>query len=45
MANDRQGRGGEDVNSIFNSCFFIYFSLLGDFCTENTIKKKRMVKY
>ena len=29
-----------DENSVFNTCFFIYCSLLlGDFCTENIIKK------
>ena len=40
MGNDRQGRGGEDENSILNTCFLTYGSLLGDFCTENIIKKK-----
>ena len=44
MGNGRQGRGGgrgrEDVNGIFDSCFFMYCSLLGDFCSENIIFKK-----
>ena len=26
--------GGEDVNSILNTCFLIYCSFKGDFCTE-----------
>ena len=33
--------GGDDVNSILNTFFFIYCSLLGDFCTENIIEKKK----
>ena len=33
--------GREDVNSILNTCCLIYCSLLGDFCAENIIKKKR----
>ena len=34
------GRGG-DVNSILNTCFLMYCSLLGDFCTENIIFLKK----
>ena len=37
------GGVGEDENSILNTCFLTYGSLLGDFCTENIIKKS-MVK-
>ena len=37
------GGGGEDENSILNTCFLTYGSSLGDFCTENIIKKS-MVK-
>ena len=45
MGNDRQGRaskgggGAEDVNSILNTCFLIYCSFEGGFCTEKIIKK------
>ena len=45
MGKDSYGRGeggdGEDVNSILNTCFFIYCSLLGDFCNENIIFLKK----
>ena len=34
------GGGREDVNGIFKTCFLIYCSLLGDFCSENIIFKK-----
>jgi len=34
------GGGGEDVNSLLNTRFLIYCSLLGDFCSENIILKK-----
>ena len=34
------GRGREEVKGIFDSCFLIYCSLLGDFCSENIILKK-----
>ena len=50
MGNNRWGeRGGgggwgKDVNSIINTCLFVYCSLLGIFCTENIISKKKMVK-
>ena len=30
--------GGKPVNSILNTCFAIYCSLLGDLCTKNIIK-------
>ena len=36
----RRGGGGggeEDVNSILNTCFLIYGSFEGDFCTEKII--------
>ena len=36
--------GGEHVNSILNTCFLIYGSFEGDFCTEKIIfflKKKQ----
>ena len=37
----REGRGcEEDVNSILNTCFLIYCSFYGDFCTEKIILKK-----
>ena len=39
---------GGDVNSILNTCFLVYCSFQGDFCTKKIIKKKeekRMVKY
>ena len=39
----REG-GGEGVNSIINTCLFVYCSLLGIFGTENIVSKK-MVKY
>ena len=32
--------GGEDVNSILNTCFLIYCSFNGDFCTEKIKIKK-----
>ena len=35
----RGGGGGEDENSLLNTCFLTYGSSLGDFCTENIIKK------
>ena len=35
-----EGGGGEDVNIMLNTCFLMYCSLLGDFCTENIILKK-----
>ena len=36
------GEGGDkSVNSILNTCFAIYCSLLGDLCTKNIIKKKK----
>ena len=38
------GGGREDVNGIFKTCFLIYCSLLGGFCSENIIFKK-IVKY
>ena len=46
MGNNRWGeRGGggwgKDVNSIINTCLFVYCSLLGIFCTENIISKKK----
>ena len=48
MGNNRWGErgegGGEGVNSIINTCLFVYCSLLGIFCTENILSKK-MVKY
>ena len=50
MGNDRWGEkgegggGGEGVNSIINTCLFVYCSLLGIFGTENIVSKK-MVKY
>ena len=50
MGNDRWGEkgggggGAEGVNSIINTCLFVYCSLLGIFCTENIVSKK-MVKY
>ena len=31
------GGGEEDVNSILNTCFLIYGSFEGDFCTEKII--------
>ena len=34
------GGGGEDVNSILNTCFLIYCSFKGDFCTEKIKIKK-----
>ena len=40
----RAGGGGEGVNSIINTCLFVYCSLLGIFGTENIVSKK-MVKY
>ena len=40
MGNDMGERGvGKDINSIIK-CFFVYYSLLGVFCTENIIRKK-----
>ena len=49
MGNDRWGEkggggGGGGVNSIINTCLFVYCSLLGIFCAENIISKK-MVTY
>ena len=50
MGNDRWGEKGgggggrKGVNSIINTCLFVYCSLLGIFCTENIVSKK-MVKY
>ena len=35
------GVGGKDVNSIINTCLFVYCSLLGIFCTDNIISKKK----
>ena len=37
-----EGGGGseETKNSIINTCFLIYCSLLGDLCTETIIKEK-----
>ena len=37
---ERGGGWGKDVNSIINTCLFVYCSLLGIFCTENIISKK-----
>ena len=34
------GGRGEMKNSIINTCFMTYCSLLGDLCTENIIKEK-----
>ena len=36
----RGGGGVKDVNIMLNTCFLMYCSLLGDFCTENIILKK-----
>ena len=33
---------GKDVNSIINTCSFVYCSLLGVFCTGNIIRKKKV---
>ena len=38
---ERGGGWGKDVNSIINTCLFVYCSLLGIFCTENIISKKK----
>ena len=46
IGGEKRGRagGGEGVNSIINTCLFVYCSLLGIFGTENIVSKK-MVKY
>ena len=38
------GWGGEDVNSILNTSFFINCSFLGDFYAENIIEKRKEKK-